>query len=305
MRTCHNGRPLPIQLADDVRTTLCRRFAPLRGRLAVNSHKIAVVVPLSSGAPASPAYRPPAPRIVSRRRLRPPIGYAARLFLRVGGRPSDRSAVSGHVHHAGQLRPSGVRYKARHMQIRPPARSAYVVPCIHLCSILVAAKQHKRCAACCGSGCRRLHQRRWLADTSHHRCFQHTDPPHTRRTLPGIVASAAMAAANSVSPAAPGPLADQNCRRIEADDRPPCSVPSSLPRFPWEGRVTDHAPRVSVISPLLHSVSPPMRCPCRHGCRQRRQRHLIGLLSMRCRQRFAVDRADYDTLDGALCSVRG
>ena len=108
------------------------------------------------------------------------------------------------------------------MQIRPPARSAYVVPCIHLCA--APCRRHRtprRSAACAlrvAAVCSHVARLRY---NPHQVCFTHTqNPPHKQKAGSSWIAGAigaccvsaraarrvsapvAMAAANGARPAA-------------------------------------------------------------------------------------------------------
>ena len=60
------------------------------------------------------------------------IAYAGQLSCSLVGCTSGFLFRSDVFSRAAQLRPYGVRYIARHTSIRPPPRSIYVGPCIHL-----------------------------------------------------------------------------------------------------------------------------------------------------------------------------
>lgn len=117
------------------------------------------------------AYRQPWASDRDEAGQRPRIAYAIRLFGLSPWAHWLSLAVMPLSLAPNRYGPNGVRYKARHIQIRPPARSVYVGPCIHLCGDPCPAIAARR--GLLGLGCRRLLPCRWLGHKSHSIIFSY------------------------------------------------------------------------------------------------------------------------------------
>jgi len=205
------------------------------------------------------------------------------------------------------------------MQIRPPARSAYVVPCIHLCAAPCRRRKpprrHAACALRVAAVCSHVAR---LRHNPHHSVFHtHRTPPQIQagsswianaigaccvsaRAALRVAAPVAMAAANGAQPAASVRLCcawlDRGRRRASISRSG--SLCSPMPRSCWHGYANAIRPAASAhFSCRLHRAGGTLHVADRVDgrahetrlppwLRQRRQPRPVGSLYVRCRVRW-------------------